>query len=60
MDNSHPYKLGDRVRLLDAPLDKADRVGGVYEVTLVMQNGVAIKIDDNTFMTVRAIHVEPE
>lgn len=60
MEHTHNYKPGDRVRLLDAPLDKADRIGKVYEVTLAMVNGVCIKIDDDTFMTVRAIHIEPE
>lgn len=36
-----------------------DRVGNVYEVSLVMTNGVCVKINDETFMTIRNDNIEP-
>lgn len=53
------FKLGDKVILTAAPWDKLERIGKEYEITMMMENGCIVQIDDNTFMTVRFKHIKP-
>lgn len=54
------FKVGDKVKIIAAPMEVMHRVGKVYEVNMVLRNGVILKIDEDTYMTIRDENIELE